>query len=231
MIDVLYKLTSLPIFGILITLLMYEVGVFCNRKLKSPIVNPLLIADVLIIIFIMIFKIPYENYEVGGDVIEIFLSPATAVLAVKMYEQLELLKKEWLPIIIASAVGAFASVVCVTFLCRLLFLSPEITASLFPKSVTTAIALPLSAQLGGIESITVIAISITGIMGAVMAPFFIKFLRIRSSVVAGVAIGTTSHAMGTTKAIEIGDVEGAVSGISIGIAGLATVFYAMLQGI
>ncbi len=225
--NILYDLTSLPIFGVLLTILAYEFGVFCNKKLKTPLANPLLIADILIITVILIFKIPYENYEKGGKVIELFLSPATAVLAVKMYEQLELLKKEWLPIIIASTVGALTSVLTVTILCKLLFLSPEITASLFPKSVTTAIALPLSVQLGGIESVTVIAITVTGIMGAVFAPAFIKLLNIRSSVAAGVAIGTSSHALGTTKAIEIGDVEGAVSGISIGIAGLATVIFAL----
>lgn len=229
MLELVEKLTQLPLFGVGISVLAYEFGVFCNRKLKTPLANSVLIADLLIVFVLLVFRIPYESYAKGGEMIELFLAPATAALAVKIYQQLELLKKDWLPVIIGSAVGAAVSICCVILMCHLLSLNDEITYSLFPKSVTTAIALPISAQLGGIRSITVLGITITGIMGAVFAPVFIKVFRVDNSVAAGVAIGTSSHALGTTKAIEIGDVEGAMSGISIGIAGLATVIYAMFM--
>ena len=159
--------------------------------------------------------------------IELFLAPATAVLAVKIYEQFKLLRENWLPLLAGAAVGSAVSILCVTLMCRMFFLDEVLLASLLPKSVTTAIAVPLSEQNGGIASITVAALIFTGILGAVFAPALIRLFRIKDPVEAGIAIGTSSHALGTTKAIEIGDVEGAMSGVAIGVAGLITVIYIM----
>lgn len=224
-IHALKELTATPMFGVTLTIAAYAFGVWLNHKAKTPLVNPLLTAVVLIVCILLAFQIPYENYQPGGEMIELFLAPATAALAVKIYEQFKLLKENWLPIISGAAVGSAVSIFCVNLMCRMFSLDEALTASLLPKSVTTAIAVPLSEQNGGIASITVAALIFTGILGAVFAPALIRLFRIKDPVEAGIAIGTSSHALGTTKAIEIGDVEGAMSGIAIGIAGLITVIY------
>lgn len=219
--------TSNPLFGVTISAAAYIFGVGVNKKLKTPLANPILIADILIITFLLVFKIPYENYSSGGAFIELFLAPATAALAVKIYRQINELKENWLPLLFGTAVGSFASIVCVVALCRLFNLDETLTVSLFPKSVTTAIAVPICQSYGGIPSVTVIALVFTGILGAMFSPILIKVFRINNSVAAGTAIGTASHALGTTKALEIGDVEGAMSGIAIGMAGLITTIYSI----
>ncbi len=219
------EVTALPIFGIALTIFAYAFGVWLGRRARTPLVNPMLTALLLIIAVLLVFRIPYENYTAGGDVISIFLAPATAVLAVKIYEQLRLLKENWLPILVGCAVGSAASVICVILLCRLFFLDETLLASMLPKSVTTAIAIPLSEENGGLAAVTVAAVVFTGILGAVFSPFLIRLFRIQNPIEAGIAIGTCSHALGTTKAIEIGDVEGAMSGIALGVSGLITVLY------
>lgn len=221
-------ITANPLFGVTISAFAYIFGVFVNRKLKTPFANPILIADILIIAFLLVFKIPYENYSQGGSFIELFLAPATAALAVKIHQQIKELKENWLPLLVGTAVGSLASILCVLTLCHAFNLEETVTISLFPKSVTTAIAVPICQSYGGIPSVTVMALVFTGIFGAVFSPMLIKIFRINNSVAAGTAIGTASHALGTTKALEIGDVEGAMSGIAIGMAGLITTIYSIL---
>jgi len=215
--------TASPLFGVAITLIAYGIGLWLHKKARTPLVNPMLIAELLIIGFLLLFHIPYENYQVGGSIIELFLIPATAVLALKIYTQLPVLKKNLLPVLIGAAVGSAVSIVCVLVLCRLFGLDETLTASLLPKSVTAAIALPLSEQLGGIAPITTLSLVIAGVSGAVFGPYWIRWFRIKNPVAAGLALGTSSHALGTTKAIELGEVEGALSSCAIGIAGLFTV--------
>jgi predicted murein hydrolase (TIGR00659 family) len=224
------ELTQSPLFGILLTIVAYQIGVACNWKLRSPIVNPLLIAIAIAIGVLLIFRIPLEHYNQGGDIVYIFLSPATAALAISIYDQLRLLKKYWLPVLVGTGVGALMSIVCVSVLCRLFVLEEDLTAALLPKSVTMPIALELSEQYGGLLPITVTAVVITGVLGAVAAPWLIRLFRLDHPVAAGVAIGTSSHAAGTTKAIELGEVEAAMSGISIGLAGIYTFFFLTLFG-
>ena len=221
----LYELTASPIFGIAITCLTYALGLWLSSKAKTPLVNPLLISVVLIIIFLLAFGIPYDHYREGGKAIELFLVPVTAVLAVKVYEQFELLKKNWLPVLLGSAVGSAVSIVCVLILSKLWELDETLTVSLLPKSVTLAIAMPLVEQYGGVPPITGVALFIAGIMGALFAPYLIRLLRIKNPVESGLAIGTASHALGTSKALEIGDVEGAISSCAIAVAGLFTVLW------
>lgn len=216
-----------PFFGILLCIGAYAVGVWINQKVKSPIVNPLMIAIAIVITVLLVFRIPLEDFNRGGDFIAFFLVPATAALALSIYRQMWLLKRNFLPIIIGSAVGSLTSMGSVYGLCRLLGLDEALTQSLIPKSVTTPIAMDLSLQLGGESSITVAAVVVTGIVGAILAPAFIKLFRVNNPIAAGVAIGTSSHALGTTKALEIGEVEGAMSGIAIGISGILTVLFAM----
>lgn len=219
MMDVLMS----PLFGIVLSVLAFEVGLFINKKTGSPLCNPLLIAVALVIGVLKLFHIPLECYQQGGDVIAIFLAPATASLALSVYSQVKQLKRHLLPVVAGCFVGSCASVGSVLLLCRLFRLDETLTASLIPKSVTTPIAIELSAQAGGVPAFTVAAVICTGILGAIIAPLLIKLFRVKDPVARGVAIGTSSHAIGTTKALELGELEGAMSGISIGVAGIATV--------
>ncbi len=225
LLSILKDLTATPFFGIALTVFAYAIGVWLNRKAKTPLVNPMLVSLCLIIAFLVVFRIPYENYQIGGEMIELFLAPATALIAVKIYQQFDRLKENWLPVLLGTAVGSAVSMLCVIFLCRVFFLDQELLASLLPKSVTTAIAVSLSEQAGGLVPVTVAAVVITGVFGAVFAPLMIRVFGVKDPVEAGLAIGTCSHALGTTKAIEIGDVEGAMSGVALGVAGLITVIY------
>ena len=222
---ILYELTASPIFGIAITCLTYALGLWISGKAKTPLVNPLLISVVLIIIFLLAFGIPYDHYQEGGKAIELFLVPVTAVLAVKVYEQFELLKKNWLPVLLGAAVGSAVSIVCIVVFSKLCALDEALTVSLLPKSVTLAIAMPLVEQYGGVPPITGVALFIAGMMGALFAPYMIRLFRIKNPVESGLAIGTASHALGTSKALELGDVEGAISSCAIGVAGLFTVLW------
>lgn len=224
---IMEPILSSGMFGVALSILMYAVGVFLNKTLKTPVCNPLLIAIGLIIAVLQIFHIPLESYQKGGDVISLFLAPATAALACSIYRQIELLKKYWLPILVGCLAGAAASMGSVYLLCRLFRLDDALLSSMLPKSVTTPIAMEISASLGGTPSITVAAVVVTGILGAMLCPLFIKLLRIKNPVAAGVAIGSCSHAVGTSKAIELGEAQGAMSGIAIGVSGILTVLIAL----
>ena len=224
--DIINNITSSALFGVTLSIFAYVFGVMANKKLKTPIANPVLIADIIIVTILLALNIPYENYAVGGSFI---LAPVTAALAVKIHAQIKELKANWLPLIIGTAVGSLASILCVLFMCRLFGFSDTLTVSLFPKSVTTAIAIPISESHGGVSAITVISLMFTGMLGAMFSPVLIKLFRIKNPVAAGTAIGTSSHALGTTKALELGDVEGAMSGIAIGMAGLITTVYSIFM--
>ncbi len=223
----LNTLTSSPLFGILLTLGSFSVGVMVQKKLKTPLANPLIIAAALSIGLLQLFHIPLTNYQTGSSYISLFLGPATAALALSIYRQYPVLKANLLPVIAGSAVGSAVSMGSVLFLCKLFRLEEIMAKSLLAKSVTTAIAIEVTQQQGGLAPITVAAVVITGVMGAVFSPLLIRLLRIKDPVAAGLAIGTSSHALGTTKALEIGQVEGAMSSIAIGTAGLVTVLFAL----
>lgn len=212
-----------PLFGIVLSICAYQAGVWANKKTGSPLCNPLLIAVALIVAALKLFDIPLAAYQQGGRIIGVMLAPATAALALSMYRQIRQLRRHLLPVVAGCFVGSCASVASVFGLCRLLRLDEELTASLLPKSVTTPIAMELSAQAGGIPAVTVAAVIFTGILGAILAPLLIRLFRVEDPVCRGVAIGTSSHAIGTAKALELGELEGAMSGVSIGVAGISTV--------
>lgn len=221
------ELTASPLFGIVASIAAFELGVYLNRRTGSPVVNPLLVAIALVIALIKGLGIPLSNYQAGGQLISLFLGPATAVLALSIYSQLAALKRYFLPVVLGCLAGALTSMLSVLALCRLFGLSGEMTASLLPKSVTTPIAMEVCRQQGGVVPVTVAAVIVTGILGAVLSPALIRLFRIGHPVAQGVAIGAASHAVGTTKAVELGEVQGAMSGIAIGISGLITVVLAM----
>ena len=222
------ELIQNPLFGIFLTIFTFLIGVFFNKLAKkNPIVNPLIISIGLIIIFLSVFRIPLETYRLGGNVINMFLAPVTALLAVSVYRQREILKRNFLPVFIGSLVGSIASIASVYGMCVAFGLDQKIMASMLPKSVTTAIAVEISTQLGGIASITVSAVICTGIIGGIFAPLLIKMFRIKNPIAAGVAIGTCSHAIGTAKAIEIGEIQGAMSSVALSVSGILTALIMM----
>lgn len=226
--EILQEICEHQFFGVVLTLAAYCLGYWVYKRTKMPFLHPVLVAVVLIIAVLAYFKIPLESYNRGGDLISLFLSPVTAVLAYQIYKQRRVLVSYFIPVLVGCIVGSATSIFSVIVLCRVFGLNKQIMFSLLPKSITTPIAMEVSVQLGGISSLTVAVVILTGIMGAVLAPIFIKILRIHSKVAAGAAIGTSSHAIGTSKAIEIGEVEGAVSGISIGLAGIITVIFSAI---
>ena len=227
MIDGLMNVLSNGMFGIALSAGAFEVGVLLNRKWKFPLFNPLLVGVVLVVAVMLIFQIPLKSYSVGGDMITIFLTPATAVLAYSIYNQRTILKQYWLPVVCGCAAGSLTSVFGVVGLCKLFHLDAQLTASLLPKSVTTAIAIDVSKSLGGIPALTVVAVIVTVIFGAAFSPLLVKLFRVKNPIAAGVAIGSCSHAAGTSRAVEMGEIQGAMSGISVGIAGIMTVILSL----
>ncbi len=223
MIEAIGEVLANGMFGIALSVAAFQAGVLLHRKWRLPICNPLLIGTVLVIAVLVIFRIPTESYRVGGDIITMFLAPATTVLAYSIYNQIQILKKYFIPVIAGCAAGSLTSVFSVLGLCKLFGLNDQLTASLLPKSVTTAIAIDISGSLGGIPALTVIAVMITGIFGAAFAPLMVRLFRVKNPVAAGVAIGTCSHAAGTSRAVELGELQGAMSGVAIGVAGIVTV--------
>lgn len=211
-------------FGIILTIIAFELGVSIRNKWRNPLLNPILIATILIIGFLTVTGISYDTYKVGGDYISFFLGPVTVLLAVPLYRHIQALKNNWLPILTGIIVGSTASIVCVIACAKIFGISKTLMLSLIPKSITIPMGSVVSEQIGGIPSITIVSIVITGITGAVTTPLVCKYFRIKNPVAQGVAIGTSSHALGTTKAMEIGEVQGAMSSLSIGVAGVVTVF-------
>lgn len=216
-----------PYFGVALSVAAFGIGVKLQQKVKTPVCNPLIIAIVLISGILLIFKIPYEAYNSGGEIINMFLAPATACLAVAIYTKIKILKQYWLPILVGCTAGSAASMLSVYGLCRLFGLDESLTISLMPKSVTTPIAVSIAEPGGGIVPVTVVAVIGTGILGSIIAPMLIRIFKVTDPMAAGLAIGASSHAVGTSKAIELGEVEGAMSGLAIGICGIITVLISM----
>jgi predicted murein hydrolase (TIGR00659 family) len=212
-----------PLFGMLISLAAFQFGLFIYKKTKFPLLNPLLIAVTTIIVFMLIFNIDLETYKKGGDIINFFLGPATVALAVPLYKRIELLKANLMPILVSVFVGSFTAIFSVFLMGRIMGMDDRMIATLFPKSITTAIAIDLAGSMGMDVPITVVAVVWTGICGAVIGPTICSLMNIRSKIATGIAIGTASHAVGTSKAMELGETEGAMSGLAIVLAGIATV--------
>lgn len=219
-------ITNNPLFGVIISLIAFEIGKFIFNKTKLAIFNPLLIATIIVMGFLNFFYITVADYMLGGNLIVFFLAPATVVLAIPLFQQIDLLKKHFIPIIGGGIVGAVVAILSVIILGKLLGIDHQLLVSFMPKSITTPIGIELSKMLGGIPSITVFAIIITGITGNVTAPFIYSIFRIKNPIAKGLGLGISSHAVGTSRAIEMGKVEGAMSALSIVIAGILTIILA-----
>ena len=194
-----------PFFGVTLTILAYWAGCKIQKRTGLVICNGLVLAVMMIIAVLAVFDIPYAAYNAGGSLINLFLGPATVCLAVTIYAQIDLLKKNLLPILAGCAAGAVTSVLSIWGLCRLFGLDRTLTVSLLPKSVTTPIATAIAEGQGGIVSITVAAVIFTGILGNLCAPALARLFRVKDPVAAGLAIGACSHAMGTARALELGE--------------------------
>lgn len=219
----MYNVLETPLFGIILTILFFNISVYINKKTGSPILNPLLVTIIGIILFLNITKIPYESFKKGADSINFFLGPVTILLAVPLYKQFELFKKYIKEILVGISCGVLVSFVSIIIIGRFTSAHIDIINSLIPKSITTPMGLSLTNTINGIESITVVSIICTGILGAIIAPSIFKLGKIKNPIAKGIALGTSAHALGTTKALELGEVEGAMSGLSIGISGIITV--------
>lgn len=216
-------LTDSIFFGAFICLVSYEIGLIVKRKFRLALLNPLLIGTVCVIAVLVLLKTEYSQFQESAKYLSYLLTPATVCLAIPLYQQAELLKRNFKAIAGGIAAGVFASLLSVFLLSRLFSLNHEQYVTMLPKSITTAIGMDVSKELGGIETITVAVIIITGILGNILAEFVCKLFRIQEPIAKGIAIGASSHAIGTVKAMEIGETEGAMSSLAIAVAGLLTV--------
>lgn len=210
-------------FGVLLSLATYSFGLLVKKKLKLALFNPTLISVGLIIAILLIFNIDYETYYQGAHYLHYLLTPTTICLAVPLYQQWELLKKNYVAVLAGILSGVLTSLASVLAMCAIFTLSHQEYITFLPKSVTTAIGMSISQEFGGYVSITVTIILITGVLGNLLAEGVCRLFRIREKIAVGIAIGSASHALGTAKAFEIGEVEGAMSSLSIVISGLLTV--------
>ena len=210
-------------FGMVISIGTYLFGIWLRKKVPLAILNPLLVSIILTIAFLLIFKIDYKDYNEGARYLSYFLTPATVCLAIPLYKQLELLKHHFAAVAGGIVSGVLASVFSIFALSRLFGLGHEHYVTLLPKSITTAIGIGVSEEAGGIVTLTVVSIVITGILGNVIADVIFKLFKIREPIARGLALGTSAHAIGTARALELGEIEGAMSSLAIAVAGLLTV--------
>lgn len=216
------ELLNVGILPLVLTLGAFQVGLLCQRKLKTPIANPIIIAVVIILLFMVLTGLGVDTYQAGMTSISWLLTPATVCLAIPMYEQLQVLRKNLSAILAGVACGAVACLIMILGFAALWGFDRELTISLLPKSVTTAIGVPLSQMSGGITSITTAAIVITGILASVLGTFCCRLFRLTDPVAQGVAFGTAGHVIGTSRANELSPITGAASSLALVVAGLLT---------
>ena len=209
-------------FGVGLSLAGYAVGLWVKKKVKKPFANPLLISVLIVMGALLLLGVDYDVYNESAQHLSWLLTPATVCLAIPLYQQIELLKKHWKAVIGALTAGAVSSLVSVLGLSMLFGLTHEQYVSLLPKSITTAMGIALSEQAGGIQSLTAAAIIVTGILGSLFGSGLCKLLRLKSPVAQGVAFGTASHVIGTSKATELDPLAGAVSSLSLAVSGILT---------
>lgn len=216
-------ITNSAFFGVVLSLAAYALGILIRKKYNRSFVNPLLISIVVVIAVLLVFNIDYKSFNVGGQYLSWLLTPATVCLAIPLYQQLALLKAHKKAILLGTLAGVLASMGSILAFAYLFGLDHRQYVTLLPKSITTAIGIGVSDELGGVTSITVASIIITGVFGNIIAPAVCKLFKIKHPIATGIAIGTSAHVIGTTKALELGEVQGAMSSLSIVVAGLMTV--------
>lgn len=210
-------------WGILISVVSYFLGSFLQNKFHIIIFNPLLFSTVFTVLFLILFNVDYSTYYEISDYLYYLLTPTTVCLAIPLYEQLKILKENFIAILFGVLAGTFAGLSSILVFSILFDFSHNMYVTLLPKSITAAMAMGISEELGGVPSLTVPIVIMTGITGNIIAKGVCKTFKIKEPIARGIAIGSASHAMGTAKAIEMGEVEGAMSSLSIAISGIFTV--------
>lgn len=210
-------------FGVVLSVLAYELGAYLKKKTNSQFFNPLLISIVLVMLVLVILRVDYDSYNNSARYLSYLLTPATVCLAIPLYQQMSLLKEHFFAIMLGIISGVLTSAGVILGMSIVFKLTHEEYVTLLPKSITTAIGMSVSEELGGYVSVTVAVIVVTGIFGNIIGEIVCKVFRIKNPISRGLALGTSAHVIGTTKAIEMGEVEGAMSSLAIVIAGLCTV--------
>ena len=219
-------LSNSVFFGLLLCLVSYQIGVFLRQKTKIAAFNPLLISIIIVIFVLVMFNIKFEDFYKGSKYISFLLTPATVALAIPLYSKLTLLKSNFKAIMSGLIAGVLTSLISIFVMSLLFGLSHENYVSMLPKSITTAIGIGVSEELGGISTITTAVIIVTGVFGNVSADIVYKIFNITNPIAKGIGLGSSAHAIGTSKALEMGETEGAMSSLSIAVAGIITVIFA-----
>ncbi len=221
-------ITDSPLFGIALCVASFYLMIYLRKRVKKAWLNPLIFSTAIIIFLLSVFNIPYEHFKQGGDIIHSFLAPVTVVLALPLYRQRKMLKKYYLAIFSGVLAGVLSSLLSIIILADVFSIGSNIERSLLSHSVTTPIAVSLSEMLSANEGIAIVAVVLTGVFGTSVAPLILQILRIKHPVAKGLSIGTATHALGTSRAVEMGDTEGAMSGLAIGVAALVTIAVVVL---
>ena len=216
------QLLSIGILPLLLTLGTYQIGLLCQKKLKTAIANPVLISVVLVVLFLSVTGLANEEYQAGMTIFSWLLTPATVCLAIPMYQHLQTLRRNLSAILAGIAAGTVSCLAMVLLWAFVFHIDRTLAVSLLPKTVTSAIGVPLSQMVGGIGSITTAVIIITGIFANILGTLFCKLFRLTDPVAQGVAFGTASHVIGTARASEMSELTGAVSSFSLVVTGLLT---------
>lgn len=210
-------------FGMALSLFTFWIGSIIQKKWHSPILNPLLVSMVIIIIFLKVTGITFETYQYGAKYLSYFLTPVTVCLAVPLYKQMLILKENVAAVLVGIFLGCITHAAVLIFILKIWKVDTALILSLLPKSITTAIALGVSEEIGGIQAVTIIGVTIAGLSGAIVGPTLLKLFRIKEPVAQGLSMGSASHAVGTSKAVELGEIQAAMSSLAIVVTGLLTV--------
>lgn len=216
-------LTQSAFFGVFLSLITFQIGIYVRKKTKISFLTPLVTATAIVIVVLVVTGIDYEQYKASTSVLTYFLTPATVCLAIPLYQKLEILKKNFLAVILGILSGVLVSALTILGFCMLFKFDHIMYVSLLPKSITTAIGISVSEEFGGIVALTTAAIIIAGNVGGMFAEIIFKIFGIKEPISKGLALGTASHVMGTSKAMEIGELEGAMGSLAIAVAGIITV--------
>lgn len=216
-----------PMFGLSLCIGVYLLSKWIQNKTKWAIANPVLLGSSFVIAVLSLFKIDYEQFKLGAQVINWMLGPVTALLALGIYNQRKILKEYFVPVLVGCLAGSATGIFSVLGLCRLFGVDKAVAAAMIPKSCTTPIAIAIAESHGGVAAIAATCVAIAGITGVVCAPMFAKWFFIKDPVAQGLATGACSHALGTTKAREMGELQGAMSSIAIGICGMISVIISL----
>ena len=215
-------------FGSFLSVGTYWGALKLRQRWNTPLLNPLMLSIAFIILFLRLTGISYEQYDRGAQYLTYFITPATICLALPLYRQFHHLRKNYKAILLAVLSGTLSGLICILALSYVMKLNHQQYVTFLPKSITTAIGIGLSEELGGNSTITVTAIVLTGILGSVLGEWICKVFKIKHPISVGLALGTASHVIGTSKAMEIGEIEGAMSSLSVAIAGIMTIVFASL---